>query len=42
MDEDPDVRAGILRADVRGWCPLALDRDGMQYESPPLTLTRVA
>ena len=41
IDEDPDVRAGILRADVRSWRPLALDRDGDQYESPPLVLTRV-
>jgi uncharacterized protein YciI len=41
IDEDPDVRAGILRADVRPWRPLALDRDGAQYESPPLVLTRV-
>ena len=42
MDEDPDVRSGILRADVRGWCPLALDRDGMQFESPPLAMTRTS
>ena len=36
--EDPDVRDGVLRADVRCWRPLRLDGSG--YEEPPLRLQR--
>ena len=38
--EDPDVREGVLQAEVRCWLPFRLDADDLQYETPPLRLER--
>jgi uncharacterized protein YciI len=39
IDEDPDVRDDVLRAQVRSWRPLRLDGPG--FEEPPVRVSRL-